>query len=91
MGTYTKHDAAAALYSVIYFKTDQGRYIEFIGPQHLIYPIGKEFTIFYDRKKPEKFLMFNFAGLVLSPKMIIPGVILIIWLAFYLSFITRQK
>jgi hypothetical protein len=91
IGTYTTVESAANLYSVIHFETEKGEYVEFVGPENLIYPIGKDVIIFYDEDKPSKFLMFNFAGLVLTPKMVVPGVILILWLAFYLSIITSPR
>ncbi len=72
------------LHSVIQFQTE-GAPVEFIGPEYLNYPLGKEIIIFYNKKTPEKFVMFNFAGLVLNNKMIIPAVSLIMWFAFYFS------
>lgn len=65
-------------------------YYEFSGVGEIVYPVGKKITIIYNPKKPEKFLMFNFAGLFLSQKMIIPGVMLIIWVSFYLTIIQNQ-
>ena len=79
------------IHSVISFSTDRGEYVEFVGPQHMVYPLGKEFLIFYNDKKPSKFVMFSFAGLILNPKMILPGVLLIIWLSFYFSLLTGKK
>lgn len=70
--------------SIIRF-TSGDKYYEFTGPGEIIYPAGKEITVFYNPRNPEKFLMFNFAGLFLSEKMIIPGVLLIIWAAFYFT------
>lgn len=71
-------------YSIIHFEAD-GQYIDFIGPENLKYPPGKEITIYYKPGKPQKFIMFNIAGLLLNNKMITPGVLLIVWFAFYFS------
>lgn len=71
-------------YSIIHFVAD-GRTIDFIGPEDVEYPVGKEVTIYFNPRNPQKFIMFNFAGLVLNNKMIIPGVLLIMWFAFYLA------
>lgn len=75
---------AETIYSIIHFEAE-GRYIDFIGPEDVKYPVGKEVTIFYNKKNPRKFIMFNVAGLVLNNKMILPGVLLIMWFAFYLA------
>lgn len=72
------------VYCIIHFEV-KGNHINFIGPENLKYPPGKEVTIFYDKRNPRKFIMFNFAGLVLNNKMIAPGVLLIMWFAFYLA------
>ena len=73
-----------AEYSLIQFETPNGR-VEFVSPEDLMYPIGRKVQIYYSKKNPEKFLMFNFAGLFLSKVFIVPGIFLIIWVAFYLA------
>jgi hypothetical protein len=75
--------------SVIQY-SDGKQYYEFYGPEEIVYPVGKEITIFYNPKKPKKFLMFNFVGLFFSQKMIFPGVLLIVWAAFYLTVVQNQ-
>ncbi|MBN1117355.1 MAG: hypothetical protein JXA77_09140 [Bacteroidales bacterium] len=71
-------------YSLIQFETPKGK-VEFVGPEDLIYPIGKEVIVYYNKKNPEKFLMFNFAGLFLTKVFLLPGLFLLFWSAFYLT------
>ena len=81
---YAANNESTYTYSIIRFEANNKK-IEFSGPEDLKYPIGKEVKIIYNSKKPSQFVMFNFAGLFLSNKIIIPGVLLIIWFAFYLT------
>lgn len=71
--------------------TTQDTVIEFTTVEDVVYPVGKKFPVFYFKKNPEKYILANFAGLAMSPKMIIPWVILIFWFGFYLSFNTRPQ
>ncbi len=89
--TKQEHDItnSRTKYSVIHFNADSCS-IDFIGPEDVVYPVGKEVTIYYNRKNPQKFIMFNFAGLVLNNKMIVPGVFLLMWFAFYLTIRNTQ-
>lgn len=77
-------------YCIIRFETDK-EYIEFMGPEGINYPVGKKFLIFYSKKNPKHFLLFNFYGLFLTNKMIFPFVFFIMWIAFYLSFKENRK
>ncbi|MBN2486317.1 MAG: hypothetical protein JXB34_10120 [Bacteroidales bacterium] len=60
-------------------------------PADITLPAGKEVTVYYNQTKPEKFLMFSFAGLFLSNKVIFPAVLLILWIAFYSSYSNNKN
>jgi hypothetical protein len=70
--------------SIIRFNTKAGIF-DVAGPDDIIYPFGKELTIYYNPKNPKKNLLFNIYGLFLTQKMILPGVLLLLWVAFYLT------
>jgi hypothetical protein len=74
-------------YAIIGFTANKEQ-IKFKGPEDLMYPIGKEVTILYLPEKPKRFILLTFAGLILSNRMIIPGILLLCWFAFYLT--TKQ-
>lgn len=76
--------------SIIYFETPNRHYYIY-GPEDAIYPIGKEIRIIYRESKPEDYILLNFTGLLLTNKTIIPLVLLILWLSFYLSVKQSQK
>jgi hypothetical protein len=72
-------------HSIIRYYYSKDGFIDFVGPEDVKYPLGKKVKIFYDKSNPQKHVMFNAAGLILNNKMILPGVALILWLAFYLT------
>ncbi|QQS50355.1 MAG: hypothetical protein IPM71_12300 [Bacteroidota bacterium] len=63
----------------------QNQNIEFEAPENIHYALGEKLKVLYNPSDPEQHVLFNFAGLFLSNRMIIPGVMLIMWLAFALS------
>lgn len=71
--------------SVVRFYVDSAVYFDFVTPENIVYPVDKEIIVFYNKNEPKDFLMFNFAGILLSEKLIIPIVIFILWIAFYLT------
>ena len=78
-------------FSLIEYETQKGEKILIYGPEEVEYPIGKEIGILYMESKPEKYVMLNGAGLLLTNKVILPLVALIMWIAFYLSFGQQTK
>jgi hypothetical protein len=84
-------------YNIIGFEAN-GYYVKFLGAENVSYPVGKKVLICYRKRNPEDFLLVNFSGLFFSNKMIIPFVVFIFWIAFYLtirqnkySFFVKQK
>jgi hypothetical protein len=71
-------------YSIIRYKTQDQEFLIY-GPEDVIYPIGKKIKIIYRKDKPEDYLMLSAAGLLLTNKMIIPMVLLILWVSFYMT------
>jgi hypothetical protein len=70
--------------SIIRISTTSG-FVDIYGPDDILYPINKKITLFYNPENPKKNLLLNFVGLFLSQKMIVPGVLLLLWVAFYLT------
>lgn len=63
----------------------QDQNIEFEAPENIDYALGEKVKVLYNPSEPGKYVLFSFAGLFLSNRMIIPGVMLILWLALALS------
>lgn len=72
-------------YAVIEFKTDSVT-VRMYGPENFEYKINDKLTVFYNKQNPKQCMVFNVAYLYTSSSAIIPYVILLIWIAFYLSF-----
>lgn len=77
-------------HSIICFETPD-RHIYIYGPEDVIYPVGKEIKIIYRENKPEDYVMLNAAGLLLTNKTVIPFVLLIFWVSFYVSYRQTHK
>ena len=71
-------------FSIIQYQAGN-KYYEVTGPENMEYPIGKHITVFCNKQKPEKFILLTFASIYFSDKIIIPGVLFIMWIAFYIS------
>jgi hypothetical protein len=78
------HGNVEVYFAVIEFNTIDETY-KVTGPEFADYPINKEICVFYRKRNPKKFLLFTFAGIYFSKKLIIPGVAFILWLAFFFS------
>lgn len=71
-------------YCLIQFMANGNTYT-FTAPENVKYEVGRKVKVYYNRNKPDKHIMFNFAGLILSPRMYLPASLLLIWIAFYLT------
>jgi hypothetical protein len=71
-------------FSIIRYNVN-GLEIEFLGPENIIYPIGKEFTVFYSKKNPKEYVLFSFSGLLMNNKMLLPFALFVLWISFYLT------
>jgi hypothetical protein len=77
-------------YSIIRYHAEGEDYLIY-GPEDVIYPIGKEIKIFFRKSNPSEFVMLTMAGLLLTDKTSLFLVLIILWLAFYLSIRDAQK
>lgn len=67
------------------FDTEKGSF-EIRGPENIIYNLGEKARVIYDKKNPNKCMILSFAYLYSAPNAMIPGVLLLLWIAFYTSF-----
>ena len=72
-------------YSIIEFIANEQKF-QIRGPANVIYPVGKKIKIKYDKSEPTNYITLNLSTIYLGNQMIIPGILLILWLAFYWSF-----
>jgi hypothetical protein len=80
---------ANAKQSIFEYLTNNGT-ITTTGPDYVFYPMNREITIFYNTERPDDCLLFTFSGIFLQPAAIVPGVLIILWIALYTT-INRPK
>lgn len=73
---------SGSVFTLIQFSAGDSLY-SFHAPENVKYEPGEKIPILYNANNPEQYIMYNFAGLVLSPKMYLPFILLLIWIAFY--------
>ena len=71
------------------FDTEKGSF-EIRGPENVIYNLGDKARVIYEKRNPKKCMILSFAYLYSGPNAMIPGVHLLLWIAFYTSF-TRPE
>jgi hypothetical protein len=72
-------------YTLFRFHTEKGIF-EIRGPENVIYQPGDKVRVIYNKSNPDKCMILSFAYLYSSPNAMIPGVLLLLWIAFYTSF-----
>ncbi len=72
-------------YTFFRFDAGSGNF-EIRGPENAIYELGDKARVIYDKKDPNKSIIFSFAYLYSSPNAMIPGVLVLFWIALYTSF-----
>jgi hypothetical protein len=72
------------------FETEKGSF-EIQGPESIIYNLGDKTRVIYAKKNPGHCMIFSFASLYSAPNAVIPGVLLLLWIAFYTSFSVAEK
>jgi hypothetical protein len=72
-------------YTWFRFQTEKGSY-EIRGPENVIYKPGEKARVIYNKSDPNKCMILSFSYLYSSPNAMIPGIILLLWIAFYSSF-----
>ena len=80
-------------YTLFQFHTEKGNF-EIRGPENVMYELGEKTWVIYNKRNPNKCMILSFAYLYSTPNSLIPGFILILWIAFYTSFTkpeTRHK
>lgn len=77
-------------YSIIRYQAEGQDYLIY-GPEDVIYPVGKEIKILFRKNKPSDYVMLTMAGMLITDKTAMFIVLIILWLAFYLSVRETQK
>ena len=77
-------------YTLFQFQTDKGSFV-IRGPENVIYELGEKARVIYNKRNPDKCMILSFAYLYSSPNALIPGIILLLWIAFYTSFTRPEK
>jgi hypothetical protein len=77
-------------YPVIEFKAED-KTIDVLGPDNYPYPIGKTMIIFYNRQNPTDYIPLNIPAIYLGKFVLFPGVLLLMWVALYVSLKQTQN
>jgi len=77
-------------FAVIEFKTDSAT-VRMYGPENFVYEIGDKFNVYYDKSNPKNCMILTLGFIYTGRSIVLPGIILIIWLAFYLAFREKPK
>lgn len=70
--------------------TANGKEFLVSGPMNVIYEIGDTVTVIYDKDDPSHHSLLTFTSLYSGYGMILAGFVLIIWMAFYLTFAAKK-
>lgn len=73
-------------YPQITYKVDNKNY-KIQGPENADYPIGSKLELIYPKDKPSEAIIYSVAGFLSQWYTIMALVLLIMWNAFYLSFL----
>lgn len=92
---YGEEDGRSAIpdnydYTLFQFETENGNF-KIRGPENFIYEPGEKARIIYNKKNPNNCMILSFAYLYSTPNALIPGIILLLWIAFYTSFTKPEK
>ncbi len=77
-------------YTLFQFQTEKGIF-EIRGPENVIYELGEKARVIYNKRNPNKCMILSFTYLYSSPNALIPGIIFLLWIAFYTSFTKPEK
>jgi len=77
-------------YSVIQFSTADGKVVEFYGPENFDYQVGSILRVVYNPAKPTECMVFSLGALYTGRNAIIPGILFLLWMAFYLAFRNKK-
>lgn len=77
-------------YSIIQFKAGQET-INLRGPENVEYAIGREFKVLYLPKDPNQAILMTIKGIYLNRYTAVSIVLLLLWMAFYLSFTPKSQ
>ncbi len=78
------------VYPVIQFKTQNEEVFQMYGFENFEYPIGTQLRVVYNPDNPKSCIIFTFGNLYTSRRAIIPGILFLLWLAFYLAFKSKD-
>ncbi|HOK84844.1 hypothetical protein [Tenuifilum sp.] len=77
-------------YPIIVFTTLEGKSVQFYGPENFEYPKGTMLKVVYSPNNPTDCMVFSFGALYTDRKAIIPGILFLLWMAFYLAFRNKK-
>ena len=77
-------------YPIIVFTTLEGKSVQFYGLENFEYPKGTILKVVYSPNKPTDCRVFSFGALYTDLKAIIPGILFLLWMAFYLAFRNKK-
>ena len=69
----------------------EGRSYKAQGPLNYEYTPGRKIMVFYDREEPSHNCISTFSGFYLSNYTVLPIILLVLWVAFYMSFNNYQR
>lgn len=77
-------------YPVIQFSTADGKVVQFYGPENFDYPVGSNLRVVYNPANPTECIVFSLGAIYTGRKAITPGILFLLWMAFYLAFRTKK-
>lgn len=77
------------LYPIIQFETEES-VITMYGTQNSTPEIGQKVRIIYEKGNPINCMIFSFSYIYLNSSSVIPGILLLIWLAMYSTYRKRK-
>ncbi len=80
-----QYNSSYAKTTIFQYKVGNRNY-RILGPSNSVYELGEERKIIYDKRRPSKSIIPTFAYLYSFPRIIIPLLVLLVWIAFYTSF-----
>lgn len=75
--------------SIISF-TSNGKEYKVNSPLNVVYDLGETITVIYDLKSPENNILLTFSALYSGYGLILAMFVMMIWMAFYLTFGSRK-
>lgn len=79
-----------SIFSIIQYSVADKTY-QLKGFENVEYPLGKKFTVLFNPKNPHEAILYNFKGIYFNRTTAFAIVMLVLWIAFYLSFSPKSE